>query len=299
MKFLFLSLLFLTSQAFASDAWIKNFNSIPSIGESKNAYRAWAGWNWPKAEGGLDSQINDILSPHQKIEKITSGENKFQPLSDSQRKNKLWWFGYCDAIVEASANYPCEPSAVDFPTQDGKTIHFNREEIKGVLAEYYSNKSPGVTLGYGSRKKFITPGLFHMAIGNVVGIRHDFIGMIFGGESSQEIHNHKIIKYESSHSISNNNKNTLNVKTKVYYSPELSDSTGDRSTTGIVELLELNYTLNINDEGYIDESSGKWISEEHPKMLWQIPVYHPDQDKSVPIQVRELIRISTQKCIES
>lgn len=275
---------------------IFNINVLPTAAEIPHAKDIWSGWNWPISQGGVDSTVNDSLSPLKKIQIITDNLFQYTPISPETRARAIWWKGYCDSVTLAAGNYSCEPASVEYVLEDHKSVHFNREEIKGILA-YFSNKSGLHPKSlYGDRKNFITPSEFHLAITNTVGILHESLGMVYGGDTT-EIHNHLITGYQTTYGKNLNGQ--LDVNTDISYSPELPESTHDESTAGIKEHLKLHYTVNVDEKGNVlTTKNGHWLSGDLPKMLWSISRYRVETDERVPYQVQQLILQSLKHCSE-
>ncbi|WP_332639183.1 hypothetical protein, partial [Escherichia coli] len=141
---------------------VLNPAGLPATGAARIADRVWAGWNWPTAQGGLHSLENDRLSPLQKVEKISGGAFRAEKPDPKRQSKAAWWEGYCDAIVQSAANYPCEPAPVDVRLASGEVVHFNREELKGILA-YFTRKS-GIRgqIFFGDRQTRVSAEAFHL-----------------------------------------------------------------------------------------------------------------------------------------
>ncbi len=197
------------------------------------------------------------------------------------------WTGICNGWSPASLNLK-EPRPITLTNPDGINVPFGSSDIKALLSYYYAHdvKVPTQQVGRrcGADRGFsllarncgddLNAGAFHIIMANKLGLERR--GFLADVDRYKEVWNQPIVGFNSvvretrspSLGAARGTTQELLVRTNLAYAREISPRweavLGTRAQAN--EVLELEYTLELNESGHI--IGGKWKSQARPDFLW-------------------------------
>jgi hypothetical protein len=280
--------------------WTRSMADLPLSGQIHTAGKlGWPGYHWPALKGGLNFSVGSEPSPAAKWDSLGWSPGGFSLQAEQIRissRNCESWNGICDGFSGASLLF-FEPKPVSLRGQNGESVFFSSMDIKALASWFlWKETSRQVVvhwmLGRACKAEFPeqlnagdriddacddpNPGLFHLAIGNEIGLHQRGIAMDL--DSGAEIWNIPVKGYESRvlgdyrvdyPGASPEAKRRLLVETVIlhpsYVGPELADpilGTGEE----FLNSRTYRYVLELNGKGEV--IGGEWLTREHPDFLW-------------------------------
>ncbi len=283
------------------------FSNLPTSARLP-ATRGWDAHYWPSFRYGLLWRyFDEELSPLEKFEAAfgqtlateNPGEYSIGDLIALERERTTGmtsnWFGICDGSSEAALFFD-EPTSV---IQIGE-ITFYPFEIKALLSYFTAMSQPqrktvhtGIRINFkdpiqvdengrpfDSRARDINPGLFHLAVTNMLGLKER--GIVADYKQGEEVLNFPIKGFKVLHSETASDEKTLaelrayNPKASefMFVKIEIAYADSHRVLEKIPDFdatiyKTYDYVLELDETGQI--IGGEWRNEsqlDHPDFLW-------------------------------
>ncbi len=220
------------------------------------------------------------------------------------RSSEKMWAGICEDWATAALHYN-EPQPVTLTGPSGIRVPFGSSDIKALLAEYIKLRAvaeAGVEgiespdgdnldiledfhrknhFGIGNIEQIITPGLFHIFLGNQLGLRRT--GFVVDVRADYRIYFQPAFRFESrvlKERSGVEGAKTLEIETLLTTATDIKDPTSKKveGTPASWEARIVNgqnvefqhkfsYTLEISSSGKI-LPGGEWKSKQHPSKLF-------------------------------
>lgn len=289
----------------------RNFVTLPLRGDVRDQKKFWSGDYWPLKKGNINRRWNahvrigfnhrspgldELRSMSQdKIAELAPTE-KFDLLmgyydyplrkevnSSVANENAETWEGMCNGWAIASYRH-VEPQPKTLTNPDGIEIPFGSEDIKGLLAYYYSYHSTPVAkaqVGQSCNARNcpddVTAATFHLALANTLGVKKQ--ALLMDLDRTRDVWNHPIVAYESEYrgnaelhdGVTPGTYSVIRMKTTVTYVDEALNQTWAPvlGTGNQLETIQVyQYWLHLDREGTV--IGGEWKSNERPDYLWTL-----------------------------
>lgn len=291
--------------------YLYNFDLLPREGDLESDKKiGWSGSYWPNFRGRLAHRFQygkhkkhsfgyslytfdelKVISPD-KIKRLSAAE-KLDILharydypfvksewKDTARSNPKWW-GICDGVSTVSIIYP-EPQNAILTNPHGIKIEFTSEDIKGLMAFYYSRyrrdlvktvqvgkRCRGGLAGLSHACRDVDAATFHIILTNELGIKkRSFIGEI---ENGREVWNHPVSSFRAYRQKTEDTDYGRKVLMRTHVEYVMSAPPRSTSTLGSGSHARgkriYSYFLKINHAGVIFD--GDWVSKERPDFVWK------------------------------
>lgn len=286
-----------------------DFVVLPMRGDVRDKKRFWSGDHWPLKKGSINRRWNapvrigfnhrsptreELLAmPQEKIAQLSPSE-KYDLLMGqydyplrkevsqiSANENAEMWEGLMNGWALSSYLH-FEPTAKTLLNPDGVEIPFGSEDIKGLLAYYYSYHHTPVSTGIVGKPceirgcvDDVTAATFHLALANRIGVAKKPLMMDL--ERTRDIWNHPVVAYETEYrgnaevtsNVTPGTHSVVRLKTTVTYINEALNMTWGpvHGTMDQVETKQVyQYWLHLDKDARI--IGGEWKSNERPDFLW-------------------------------
>ncbi len=289
----------------------RSFVQLPMNGNVRDQKRFWSGDYWPLKKGNINRRWNAPIrigfnhrSPTLDELRLLT-EEKISHLAPSEKFDLLMgaydyplkkevakfaaneeaeiWEGMSNGWAVSSVRH-FEPQPKVLVNPDGVTIPFGSEDIKGLLAYYYTFHHPPkleTIVGQPCLKincdEDITAATFHLALLNSIGVRKQ--GLLMDLDRTRDVWNHPVVAYESEYrgnaelheKVTFGTHSVIRIKTTVTYIDEVLSMTW-APALGSPNQLETKqvyqYWLHLDRDGVI--IGGEWKSNERPDFIWTV-----------------------------
>ncbi len=313
---------------FLSQEDVRNFMTLPMTGDVRDQKRFWSGDFWRSQKGSINRRWNAqirigfnhrsptldelrLLTP-EKIAELAPSE-KYDLLMGyydyplrkevsqlGANENAEMWEGMSNGWAVASVRHG-EPQAKILTNPDGIQISFGPEDIKGLLAYYYSyHHAPAAAslVGRPCQKlgcpEDVTAATFHLALANSLGVHKK--PFLMDLDRTRDVWNHPVVAFESEYrgnaelheKMTPGTHSVIRMKTTVTYIDEALSMTWAPvlGTTNQLETKQLYlYWLHLDREGNV--IGGEWKSNERPDYLWTVS--DATQFEGILYRLQELI----------
>lgn len=289
----------------------RNFVTLPLSGDVRDQKRFWSGDFWPSKKGSINRRWNAhvrigfnhrsptldelrLMTP-EKIAELAPSE-KYDLLMGfydyplrkevaqlGANENAEMWDGMSNGWAIASFRH-FEPQAKILTNPDGIQISFGSEDIKGLLAYYYSYHHAPEAASIAGRpcqkigcRDDVTAATFHLALANSLGVHKK--PFLMDLDRNRDVWNHPVVAYESEYrgnaelheKVTPGTHSVIRMKTTVTYVDEALNQTYAPvlGTTNQLETKQIyQYWLHLDREGNV--IGGEWKSNERPDYLWTV-----------------------------
>lgn len=287
----------------------RNFEKLLLRGDVRDQKRFWSGDFWPAKKGSINRRWNAPirigfnhhsptleelksitpekiaeLSPTEKFD-ILMGHYDY-PLRKEVSQNAAneeaeVWEGMSNGWAVASYLHS-EPQSKTLTNADGIALAFGSEDIKGLLAYYYSyyqvpraSAAVGILCEERSCLDDVTAATFHLALANFIGTKKK--SFLMDMDRTREIWNHPVVAFETEYrglaelheKATPGTHSIIKLKTTVTYIDEALNQTW-ATVLGTANQLETKqlyqYWLHLDQENNV--IGGEWKSNERPDYLW-------------------------------
>lgn len=288
-----------------------NFLELPLYGDARDTKHFWSGDFWALKKGNINRRWNARIrigfnhrSPTME-EALAMTPEKIAELSPSEKFDLLLgfydyplrkevsrlaaneeaevWQGISNGWAVASFRHQ-EPQPKTLVNPHGISIAFGSEDIKGLLAYYYTfHNAPEADARVGKPCQKIgciedvSPATFHLALANSIGKKKT--AFLMDLDRSRDVWNHPVVAYESEYrgnadlheKVTPGTHSIVKMKTTVIYVDEALNQTwapvlGTGSQLETRQLYQ--YWLHLDIDGNV--IGGEWKSNERPDYLWTI-----------------------------
>lgn len=289
----------------------RNFLTLPLRGNARDEKKFWSGDFWSIQKGSINrrwsaqipigfnhrspsldelrtwapEKINQ-LAPSEKYD-LLMGHYDYPLRKEvsqiSANENAEMWEGMSHGWAISSFRH-FEPQEKILTNPDGIEISFGSEDIKGLLAYYYSyHHTPKVNSIAGSPcqkigcREDVTAATFHLALANSIGIHKK--SFLMDLDRGRDVWNHPVVAFESEYrgnaelheKMTQGTHSVIRIKTMVTFIDEALNQTRTPvlGTSNQLETKQIyQYWLHLDREGNI--IGGEWKSNERPDYLWTV-----------------------------
>ncbi len=289
----------------------RNFMTLPLVGDARDQKRFWSGDYWPRKKGSINRRWNAHVrigfnhrSPTLDELRLWTPE-KIAELAPSEKYDLLMgyydyplrkevnqigasedaemWEGMVNGWAVASFRH-YEPQAKILTNPDGIQISFGSEDIKGLLAYYYSyHHAPeaAAITGRPCQKnnciEDVSAATFHLALANTIGVKKK--SFLMDLDRTRDVWNHPVVAYEAEYrgnadihdKVTPGTHSVIKMKTTVTFIDEALNQTWEPviGTNNQLETKQVyQYWLHLDRDGVV--IGGEWKSNERPDYLWTV-----------------------------
>lgn len=289
----------------------RNFIELPMYGDARDMKHFWSGDYWPSKKGSINRRWNARirigfnhksptldelrLMPEEKIAELAPSEKfdlylgrydyptRKEVSQLAANEEAEIWDGLSNGWAVASLRH-VEPQPKTLLNPDGVAIPFGSEDIKGLLAYYYSfHNSPVASSRVGKPCQMrgcvddLTAATFHLTLANTIGVKKN--AFLMDLDRTRDIWNHPVVAYESEYrgeallhdKVTPGTYSVIRIKTTVTYIDEALNMTWAPvlATANQLETKQVyQYWLHLDREGNV--IGGEWKSNERPDFLWTV-----------------------------
>lgn len=290
----------------------QNFEILPLHGDVRDQKHFWSGDFWPTKKGSINRRWNAQIrigfnhkSPTLDELRLMTPE-KIAELAPSEKYDLLMghydyplrkevsqigaaneeaevWEGMSNGWAVASYRH-IEPQTKTLTNPDGIAIAFGSEDIKGLLAYYYTYHHAPVAAniaGKPCQKRSciddVSAATFHLALANSIGTKKK--SFLMDLDRTRDVWNHPVVAFETEYrgladlhdKATPGTHSIVRLKTTVTYVDEALNQTWAPvfATGNQVETKQLyQYWLHLDQDNNV--IGGEWKSNERPDYLWTI-----------------------------
>lgn len=289
----------------------RNFDTLPLHGDVRDQKRFWSGDFWPTKKGSINRRWKGATrigfhhrSPTLDELRLMTPE-KIAELSPSEKFDLLMgqydyplrkevsliaaneeaevWEGLSNGWATASYLHS-EPQSKTLMNPEGIAVAFGSEDIKGLLAYYYSyHHTPEAMAMVGkpcetrSCLDDVTAATFHLALANSLGKKKT--GFLMDLDRTRAVWNHPVVSYVTEYrglaklheKATAGTHSIIKLKTTVTYIDEAMSQTWAPvlGTANQLETKQLyQYWLHLDQKNHV--IGGEWKSNERPDYLWKM-----------------------------
>lgn len=290
----------------------QNFEVLPLHGDARDQKRFWSGDYWPTKKGSINRRWNATIRIGFNHRSPTLDElramtpEKIAELAPSEKYDLLLgrydyilrkevsqigaaneeaevWEGMVNGWAVASYRH-FEPQAKTLKNPDGIDIPFGSEDIKGLLAYYYTYHHAPVAATIAGKPcqkrgciEDVSAATFHLALANSIGIKKK--SFLMDLDRTRDVWNHPVVAFETEYRgladlherATPGTYSIVRLKTTVTYIDEALNQTWAPviGTTNQLETKQLyQYWLHLDRDNNV--IGGEWKSNERPDYLWTI-----------------------------
>ena len=285
--------------------------TLPLVGDARDQKRFWSGDYWPRSKGSINRRWNAHVrigfnhrSPTLDELRVWTPE-KIAELAPSEKydllmgyydyplrkevaqigasENAEMWEGMVNGWAVASLRH-VEPQPKILTNPDGIQISFGSEDIKGLLAYYYSYHNAPEAASLAGRPcqkrncvEDVSPATFHLALANTIGVKKK--SFLMDLDRTRDVWNHPVVAYEAEYrgnadihdKVTPGTHSVIKMKTSVTFIDEALNQTWAPvlGTTNQLETKQIyQYWLHLDRDGTV--IGGEWKSNERPDYLWTV-----------------------------
>lgn len=290
----------------------RNFIELPLHGDARDQKRFWSGSFWPTKKGSINRRwsakvpigfnhraptLDELrtwtpekigeLSPSEKYD-LLNGRYDFVLRKEVSQvgaasEEAEVWEGMSNGWAVATYRH-AEPQPKILTNPDGLQIPFGSEDIKGLLAYYYSYHQAPVAAAIAGKPcqkrscvEDVSAATFHLVLTNSIGVRKK--SFLMDLDRTRDVWNHPVVAYETEYrgnadlhdNVTPGTHSVVKLKTTVTYIDEALNQTWAPvlGTGNQLETKQLyQYWLHLDRDGVV--IGGEWKSNERPDYLWTI-----------------------------
>jgi len=290
----------------------RNFIELPLHGDARDQKHFWSGNFWPSKKGSINRRwsakvpigfnhraptLDELLtwtpekiaqlSPSEKFDLLNSRydfvlRKEVSQVGAASEEAEIWE-GMSNGWAVASYRH-IEPTAKILVNQEGLQIPFGSEDIKGLLAYYYTYHQAPVAAAIAGKPcemrgclDDVSAATFHLVLTNSIGLRKK--AFLMDLDRTRDVWNHPVVAYETEYrgnanlhdKVTPGTYSVVKMKTTVTYIGEALNQTWEPAigTGNQLETKQLyQYWLHLDRDGII--IGGEWKSNERPDYLWTI-----------------------------